>query len=68
MNDFPAAEAGSGPWQTLRVLPIDFTITHTTGEPPTVPPGEWWSMTRTPEGTTVILVAEHGELWKALQR
>ena len=42
------------PAQTLTLLRPRFTITHVTDAVPAVPSGDWWAMSHTPAGTTVI--------------
>jgi uncharacterized protein len=42
------------PAQTLTVLPSTFGIEHHSDATPQIPSGDWWAMSRTPEGITVL--------------
>ncbi len=42
------------PAQTLTLLKPSFGIEHHAGAAPPVPSGDWWAMSRTPEGITVV--------------
>lgn len=54
------------PAQTLTLLRPRFTITHVTDGVPAVPAGDWWAMSRTPLGTTVIAESrDAAEPWRA---
>src|SRR3954469_4742571 len=54
------------PPQTLTLLRPRFTITHVTDGVPAVPSGDWWAMSRTPLGTTVIAESlDAVEPWRA---
>lgn len=54
------------PAQTLTLLRPRFTITHVTDGVPLVPAGDWWAMSRTPAGITVIRESDDAaEPWRA---
>ncbi|MGC4941272.1 ACT domain-containing protein [Kribbella sp. DT2] len=56
------------PAQTLTLLRPRFGIEHHACSAPQLPTGDWWAMSRTPEGVTVLAeLAEDGdaEPWRA---
>jgi hypothetical protein len=42
------------PAQTLTLLRPSFGIEHHLAAAPQIPTGDWWAMSRTPQGTTVL--------------
>ncbi|WP_405058433.1 ACT domain-containing protein [Kribbella sp. NBC_01505] len=53
------------PAQTLTLLQPRFTITHVADGIPAVPSGDWWALSHTPEGTTLIAEGDSTEPWRA---